>query len=187
MPLEDELLRQRHERLAQIRQLGFEPYGHAFAYTHTIPDNLSPNTARKPPKNCATRSRSHSGAHPDHSPHGQGRLSPPSAKRRETADVHQEGCGPGIQLQALRTARYRRHHRRERVSVPHQNRRAEHSRRRAFLSFEDHAGAPGKMARARRCRDTLSAALSGSHRQSGSARSLRHAFENYPLIPPPAR
>lgn len=37
MALEDELLRQRHERLTQIRQLGFEPYGHAFEYTHTIP------------------------------------------------------------------------------------------------------------------------------------------------------
>lgn len=36
MALEDELLRQRHERLDQIRQLGFEPYGHAFEYTHTI-------------------------------------------------------------------------------------------------------------------------------------------------------
>lgn len=38
MSLEDELLRQRHERLAQIRELGFEPYGHAFEYTQTIPD-----------------------------------------------------------------------------------------------------------------------------------------------------
>ena len=36
MSLEDELLRQRHERLEQIRQLGFEPYGRAFEYTHTI-------------------------------------------------------------------------------------------------------------------------------------------------------
>lgn len=36
MALEDEILRQRHERLAQIRQLGFEPYGHAFEYTHTV-------------------------------------------------------------------------------------------------------------------------------------------------------
>ena len=41
MALEDELLRQRHDRLAQIRQLGFDPYGHAFAYTHTIPEILS--------------------------------------------------------------------------------------------------------------------------------------------------
>ena len=40
MSLEDDLLRQRHERLAQIRQLGFEPYGHAFHYTHTIPQIL---------------------------------------------------------------------------------------------------------------------------------------------------
>ncbi len=41
MSLEDELLRQRHDRLAQIRQLGFEPYGHAFDYTHTIPQILT--------------------------------------------------------------------------------------------------------------------------------------------------
>ncbi len=31
------MLRQRHERLAQIRELGFEPYGKAFEYTHTVP------------------------------------------------------------------------------------------------------------------------------------------------------
>lgn len=37
MALEDELLRQRHERLAQIRQLGYEPYGQAFDFTHSIP------------------------------------------------------------------------------------------------------------------------------------------------------
>ncbi len=41
MSLEDEVLRQRHERLAQVRQLGFEPYGHAFEYTHTIPQILA--------------------------------------------------------------------------------------------------------------------------------------------------
>jgi len=41
LSLEDELLRQRHERLTQIRQLGFEPYGHAFDYTHTLPQILS--------------------------------------------------------------------------------------------------------------------------------------------------
>jgi len=38
LALEDEMLRQRHERLAQIRELGFEPYGHAFEYTHAVPD-----------------------------------------------------------------------------------------------------------------------------------------------------
>ncbi len=40
MALEDDLLRQRHERLAQIRTLGFDPYGHAFDFTHTIPQIL---------------------------------------------------------------------------------------------------------------------------------------------------
>jgi lysyl-tRNA synthetase, class II len=38
LALEDQILRQRHERLAQIRALGFEPYGHAFAFTHTTSD-----------------------------------------------------------------------------------------------------------------------------------------------------
>lgn len=41
MALEDEFLRQRHERLSQIRGLGFEPYGQAFEYTHTIPQILA--------------------------------------------------------------------------------------------------------------------------------------------------
>ncbi len=41
MSLEDELLRQRHERLGQIQRLGFQPYGHAFSYTHTIPQILA--------------------------------------------------------------------------------------------------------------------------------------------------
>ncbi len=36
MSLEDHILRQRHERLSQIRQLGFEPYGHAFDFSHTV-------------------------------------------------------------------------------------------------------------------------------------------------------
>ncbi len=40
MALEDELLRQRHDRIAQIQQLGFQPYGHAFDYTHTVPQIL---------------------------------------------------------------------------------------------------------------------------------------------------
>ncbi len=41
MALEDEFLRQRHERLSQIRQLGFTPYGQSFEYTHTIPQILA--------------------------------------------------------------------------------------------------------------------------------------------------
>ena len=40
MALEDELWRQRHERLTQIRALGFDPYGQAFDFTHTIPQIL---------------------------------------------------------------------------------------------------------------------------------------------------
>ena len=36
MALEDDILRQRHDRLAQIRQLGFDPYGQAFDFSHTV-------------------------------------------------------------------------------------------------------------------------------------------------------
>jgi len=41
MTLEDEMLRQRHQRLAQIRALGFEPYGQAFDFSRTIPQILA--------------------------------------------------------------------------------------------------------------------------------------------------
>jgi lysyl-tRNA synthetase class 2 len=40
LPLEDELLAQRLERVRQIEELGFRPYGHRFDFTHTIPDIL---------------------------------------------------------------------------------------------------------------------------------------------------
>jgi lysyl-tRNA synthetase class 2 len=40
LALEDELLRQRQERIAQIRALGFDAYGHAFDFTHTVPQIL---------------------------------------------------------------------------------------------------------------------------------------------------
>jgi len=41
MSLEDDLLRQRHNRIAQIRELGFDPYGQAFDHTQTIPEVLA--------------------------------------------------------------------------------------------------------------------------------------------------
>ena len=47
MALEDELLRQRHDRIAQIEQLGFQPYGQAFTFTHTVPQILTEFSARK--------------------------------------------------------------------------------------------------------------------------------------------
>ena len=40
MALEDEL-RHRHERLEQIRSLGYSPYGHAFEQSHTIAEILT--------------------------------------------------------------------------------------------------------------------------------------------------
>jgi lysyl-tRNA synthetase class 2 len=41
LALEDDLLRQRYERIAQIAGLGFRPYGQAFAFSHTIPQILA--------------------------------------------------------------------------------------------------------------------------------------------------
>jgi lysyl-tRNA synthetase, class II len=41
LALEDDLLRQRHDRIQQIAQLGFRPYGQAFAFSHTIPQILA--------------------------------------------------------------------------------------------------------------------------------------------------
>ncbi len=40
MPLEDDLLRQRLERVKEIEALGFHPYGHRFDFSHTIPQIL---------------------------------------------------------------------------------------------------------------------------------------------------
>ena len=48
MSLEEDLLHQRHERLAQIRSLGFEPYGQAFEFTHTVGQILSEFSPRTP-------------------------------------------------------------------------------------------------------------------------------------------
>ena len=41
MSLEDGLFKQRHDRIAQIEQLGFQAYGHRFDTTHTIPEILA--------------------------------------------------------------------------------------------------------------------------------------------------
>lgn len=41
MALEDDLLRQRLQRIQQIEALGYEAYGHAFDFTHSIPNILS--------------------------------------------------------------------------------------------------------------------------------------------------
>ena len=62
MALEDDLWRQRHERLTQIRALGFDPYGQAFDFSHTIPQILetygaktAEDLADKPPVRVAGR------------------------------------------------------------------------------------------------------------------------------------
>ncbi len=41
LALEDDLLRQRQLRITQIRELGFEPYGQAFDFSHTVPQILT--------------------------------------------------------------------------------------------------------------------------------------------------
>lgn len=46
MAIEDDLWQQRHERLAQIRALGFEPYGQAFDFSHTIPQIVAAYAAK---------------------------------------------------------------------------------------------------------------------------------------------
>ena len=46
MSLEDELYQQRISRIAEIEALGFEPYGHRFDFTHTIPQILAEYTAK---------------------------------------------------------------------------------------------------------------------------------------------
>ena len=48
MALEDELLGQRHERAGQIRELGYQPYGHPFAHTHTISEVLGTYGSKTP-------------------------------------------------------------------------------------------------------------------------------------------
>jgi len=40
LSLEDDLLRQRHSRIAEIEALGFQPYGRRFDFTHDIPQIL---------------------------------------------------------------------------------------------------------------------------------------------------
>jgi lysyl-tRNA synthetase class 2 len=48
LALEDDMLHQRHERLAQIRALGFEPYGQAYDFSNTIPQILKEYGSNSP-------------------------------------------------------------------------------------------------------------------------------------------
>lgn len=41
MSLEDEIYQQRIDRISQIQALGFEPYGHRFDFSHTVPQILA--------------------------------------------------------------------------------------------------------------------------------------------------
>jgi lysyl-tRNA synthetase, class II len=46
MSLEDELYQQRISRIAEIEALGFQPYGHRFDFSHTIPQILADYSAK---------------------------------------------------------------------------------------------------------------------------------------------
>ncbi len=46
MSLEDELYQQRISRIAEIEALGFQPYGHRFDFSHTIPQILAEYSAK---------------------------------------------------------------------------------------------------------------------------------------------
>jgi lysyl-tRNA synthetase, class II len=46
LALEDDLLRQRLERIAQLEQLGWKPYGHRFEYSHTVPQIVTEYSAK---------------------------------------------------------------------------------------------------------------------------------------------
>ena len=48
MSLEDDLYDQRIQRIAEIEALGFQPYGHRFDFTHTIPQVLASSEIKPP-------------------------------------------------------------------------------------------------------------------------------------------
>src|SRR5580658_10170610 len=54
MSLEDDLYEQRVQRIAEIEALGFQPYGHRFDFTHTIPQVLA-EYGEKPVEELETR------------------------------------------------------------------------------------------------------------------------------------
>src|SRR5580658_1213277 len=54
MSLEDDLYEQRVQRIAEIEALGFQPYGHRFDFTHTIPQVLA-EYAQKPAEQLEPR------------------------------------------------------------------------------------------------------------------------------------
>src|SRR5580692_1040927 len=54
MSLEDDLYEQRVQRIAEIEALGFQPYGHRFDFTHTIPQVLA-GYAEKPAEQLEPR------------------------------------------------------------------------------------------------------------------------------------
>ncbi|MGD0134053.1 MAG: lysine--tRNA ligase [Bryobacteraceae bacterium] len=54
MSLEDDLYEQRVQRIAEIEALGFQPYGHRFDFTHTIPQVLA-EYAEKPAEQLEPR------------------------------------------------------------------------------------------------------------------------------------
>ena len=55
MSLEDDLLRQRHDRIREIEALGFRPYGHRFDFSHSLAAVLAEHSATEGPQLEANR------------------------------------------------------------------------------------------------------------------------------------
>ena len=57
MSLEDELLKQRLDRIREIETLGYQPYGRRFDFTHTIPEILAAYGAKAAERTARARKR----------------------------------------------------------------------------------------------------------------------------------
>ncbi len=91
MALEDELLRQRSERITEIEKLGFRPYGQAFAFTHTVPQILSDFGSKTAEELAEPVHVRIAGRIMRLRRMGKVRIRPSPTKRRATPGLHQEG------------------------------------------------------------------------------------------------
>ena len=83
MSLEDGLFEQRVARIHEIEALGYSPFGKRFDFTHTVPEILrdySAKTAEELIPEVRIKSRR---PRANQAPHGQSRLPPHPAKRRQ--------------------------------------------------------------------------------------------------------
>ncbi len=170
MSLEDDLLEQRIKRIAEIEALGFRAYGQRFDFTHTVPEILAAESAKtaeelaaaKPQVKIAGRiqtMRRMGKAGFFHLMQRGERLQvyvrSDAVNEREYALYQLLDMGDivGVEGYLFRT----------------RTGRIERSCGEAHVPLEDPAESAGKMARPRRRRDSLPAALSGSDREPGIA------------------